>query len=84
MAPVLFNLYTCLMMECWHDKVKEVVGVGVELKYKLDKKLFRRYTRNALQRELTECAFVDDGALLASTRACAEVAVMEFQSTSSD
>ena len=84
MAPVLFNLYTCLMMECWHAKVKTVAGVGVELKYKVDKKLFRRYTQNALQRELTECMFADDGALLASTRAGAEVAVTEFQSTSSD
>ena len=65
---------------------KKVVGVGVELKYKLDKKLFRRYmyTRNTLQRELSECAFEDDVVLLASTTAGAEVAVTEFQSTSSD
>ena len=71
-------------MECWHAKEKKVVGVGVELRNKLDKKLFSRYTRNALQRELCECAFADDGAFLASTRAGAEVAVTEFQSTSSD
>ena len=52
--------------------------------YKLDKKLFRRYTHNAMERELTECVFVDDGVLLKSTRAGAEKAMMEVQSTSSD
>ena len=50
----------------------------------LDKKLFRRYTRNALQRELTDGAFADDAGLLAFTRTDAEVAMMEFLSTSSD
>ena len=44
MAPVLFNLYSGLMMECWHERVKHMVGVGVNLKYKMDEKLFRRYT----------------------------------------
>ena len=44
---------------------EEGYWVGVELKYKLDKKLFRRYTCscNALQKG-NECAFADDGALL--------------------
>ena len=67
-APVLFNLYMCLMMECWHDRVERVPGIGVNLKYKYDEKLFRRYTRNAMERKLTECLFADDGAILASTR----------------
>ena len=44
MTPVLFNLYTCLMMECWHAKVKSVAGVGVEYE-----QLFRRYTCNAME-----------------------------------
>ena len=44
---------------------EEGYWVGVELKYKFDKKLFRRYTCscNALQKG-NECAFADDGALL--------------------
>ena len=78
MAPVLFNLYTCLLMECWAARVEEHDGVGIQLKYKMDKKLFRKYTRNAEQRKIAECLFADDGALLSSTRAGAESAVSEY------
>ena len=46
MAPVLFNLYTCLVVERWLIRV-EGVGVGVTVKHKYDEKLFRRYVRNA-------------------------------------
>ena len=79
MAPVLFNLYTCPLMEYWAAKVEEHDRVGIQLKYKMDKKLFRKYTRNAEQRKITECLFADDGALLSSTRASAESAVLEYQ-----
>ena len=49
----------CLMMECWCNRVDRVPGVGVNLKYKCDayEKLFRRYTRNAMERKLTEYLF---------------------------
>ena len=80
MAPVLFNLYTCLVIECWQARVRDVPGVGISLKHKYDGKLFRRYTRNASERKLLECLFADDGAILASSRAGAERAVTEFQS----
>ena len=72
MAPVLFNLYT----------TETVDGVRVTLNYKLDKKLFRRYTRNASKQNVPECLFANDGALLASTREGAERAVVEYQTTS--
>ena len=29
MALVLFNLYTCLVLECWQARVEDVEGVGV-------------------------------------------------------
>ena len=51
--------------------------VGVNLSYKYDHKLFRRYTSNAVGRKLTGCFFADDGALLASTRSGGEKAVRE-------
>ena len=70
MAPVLFNLYTCLALERWLCRV-EGEGVGITLKYKYDQKLFGRYTRNESERKVTECLFADDGALLASTRSSA-------------
>ena len=47
MAPALFNLHVCLVVERWKEKVKDVEGVGILLNYKLDEKLFRQYTKNA-------------------------------------
>ena len=83
-APTLFNLYACLMVERWKEKVKELEGVGILLNYKLDEKLFRRYTRNAEKAHLTEGQFADDAALLATTHSGAELALTEFASTAND
>ena len=55
------------------------VEVGVRLHNKYDEKLFRRYERNASMRLLTECQFADDGALLASSRSGAELAIRTYQ-----
>ena len=82
--PALFNLYACLVVERWKEKVKDVEGVGISLNYKLDEKLFRRYTKNAKQARLTEGQFADDAALLATTHSGAETAMSEFASTVSD
>ena len=54
-------------MERWAARVEEHDGVGIQLKYKMDKKLFRKYTRNAEQRKVSACLFADDEALLSST-----------------
>ena len=48
----------------------------------MDRKLFRRYTRNASVRRVTECQFADDGTLLASARPAAEEAALMYQQTS--
>ena len=82
MAPVPFNLYTCLTVERWLERVKDVEGVGMTIKYKLDRKLFRRYTRNVSERRVTECQFADDGAFLASVRPAAEKIALMYQQTS--
>ena len=58
--------------------------VGITIKYKYDKKLFRKYTRNACERKLTECQFADDAALFSSTRSGVETAAVEYQRASSD
>ena len=79
MAPVLFNLFTCLVVEHWRDRLEGVDGVGITLKHKFDGKLFRRYIRNASVRVLTECLFADDGVLLASTRSGVKKAMVEYQ-----
>ena len=36
MAPVLFNLYTCLTIERWLEKVRGDEGVGMTIQYKLE------------------------------------------------
>ena len=41
MAPVLFNLYASLVVECWTARIAKLGGVGVYLRYKHDGKLFR-------------------------------------------
>ena len=46
LAPVLFNLYASLVAERWAARVCELEGVGVNLQFKLDGKLFKRCTRN--------------------------------------
>ena len=42
LAPVLFNLYACLLAEQWTARIQQIDGIGVHLKYKHDRKLFRR------------------------------------------
>ena len=47
MANVLFNLHTCLTIEKWIKRVEGTEGVGISIKYKIDEKQFRCYTRCA-------------------------------------
>ncbi len=84
MAPTLFNLYACLVAERWKELVAGIEGVGIVWRYKLDQKLFRRYTRNACETQLMECQFADDAAILASTREGAETAMRAFVNIASD
>ena len=84
MAPVLFNLYTCLAVERWLVRVEDTEEVGITIKYKQDKKLFRRYTKNACERKITECQFANDAALLSSSRSSAEKTAIEYKQTNKD
>ena len=84
MAPVLFNLYTCVALKRWLARVEGNEGVEPTIKYKYDEKLIRQYTRNASEMKITECQFVDDTALLASTRSEAGKMAQVYQQTSSD
>ena len=45
MAPTLFNLYACLMVERWEARVEDIEGAGTCLLYKYNGKLFQRSTR---------------------------------------
>ena len=72
MAPVLFNLYTTLVIKRWQDRVAGNEGVGITLRFKMVEKLFCRYTKNSSEQKTSECLFADDGALLASSRSGAD------------
>ena len=80
-APVYFNLYMCLAVERWLERVEGENRVGINVKYKMDRKLFRQYTRDS---RIMECKFTDDSALLASTRSGAVKTVTEYQQTGRD
>ena len=83
MAPVLFNLYTCLISERRIQRVAALGGIGVELLYKFDQRLFRRSTRNGNKSHLTDCQFADDVVIMAPTRAGAEMALQAYMDTAS-
>ena len=84
MAPVLFNLNSCLVIKRWNSRVSSLEHTGIYLRYKLDKKLFRRYTRNADTLRLGECQFADDSALLATTRRGAKMATTQYMQVAKD
>jgi len=75
LSPVLFNLFSCTVLERWKQKLDNVEGVGVQLYYKFNQKFYRRYTKNASTCLLSNCLFADDGALLASSRSGMEQSV---------
>ena len=64
MAPTLFNLYSCIVVERWLERVKDIEGAGTFVFCKLDQKLFRRSVMGATREFLSECQFADDIALL--------------------
>ena len=72
------------MVERWNERVRDLDGVGAYLRYKYDKKLFRRYTRNADETGVNECQFADDAALLATTKRGAELATIEYMRVAED
>ena len=59
-------------MEWWTTRIAELEGVGIYPRYKHDRRLFRRYIRNAEEAWLTECQFADNAALLGTTKEGAE------------
>ena len=42
MAPVLFNLYTCLAMERWLSKIAKNQDVGIVAHYKYKQRYFKK------------------------------------------
>ena len=75
MAPVLFNLYMCAVVECWHAQLSEVDGVGIEVCFRYDGQLLRNARQRTSSSHLTEGQFADDAVLFAVTRPAMEIAI---------
>ena len=78
MAPTPFNLYVCVVGGRWLSRVAEMKDVGIYLIQIWSQQLFRRYTRNASEDTIKECQFVDDVALLDTTREGAETTIRAY------
>ena len=78
MAPVLFNLYMCAVVECWHAKLGHAEGVGIDLCFRNDGKLLRNARQRGTSLNLTEGQFADDAVLFTVTRPGMETAITTF------
>ena len=86
MAPVLFNLYSCLAVERWLARIENIEGAGNTIKYKNNNYsggTLASY-RNCCEKKSTECQFSDGTAILTSTRSGTERAPVEYQQASND
>ena len=85
MAPgALQPVLIVLVIERWNARASSLEDAGIYLRYKLDRKLFRRYTRNAEEVKVNECQFADDAALLATTKRGAELITTEYMLVGKD
>ena len=60
MAPVLFNIYACAVFERWSSRIEDYGDVGLTLRFKLDKKLFRRASVCGAPLSVINGQFADD------------------------
>ncbi len=84
MAPVLFNLYMCAVIECWLDRLKGEDDVGIEIKYKCDGQLLRKPRQQTFHACITECQFADDAVLFSTTRSGMQRVTQAFTDVTSD
>ena len=78
MAPTLFNLYACVVVERWLERVKSVEGTGTHTLYKQDQQLFQRSIRNAQEMLLIKGEFSDDVVLWARMRQAVSAAIRAY------
>ncbi len=85
MAPVLFNLYMCAVVEVWCSRMAEFDDdVGMKVHFKCDGQLLRKPRKNITTARITEGQFADDSVLFALTRHGMEIAVPVFNDVAAD
>ena len=77
MRVCVCNLYACVVVERWLERVKDMEDVGTPMTHKFDQKLFHRSTRNQTT-QLHKEEFADDVVLLVHTRQGATVATQAY------
>ena len=84
MAPVLFNIYACAVFERWSSRIEDYGDVGLTLRFKLDKKLFRRASVCGAPLSVSNGQFADDAGMFSSTRVGAERMLQCFADVATD
>ncbi len=85
MAPVLFNLYMCAVVEVWCSRMAEFSDeVGVKVRFECDGQLLRKPRQNIPVARITEGQFADDSVLFALTRTGMEIAVTTLNDVAAD
>ena len=80
-APTLFILYFELVIQCWQSHCD---AAGIEVLYKVGGKLVEERTRRPPSFVKTECLFVDDAALICSSRADMVIAARKFEEVTAE
>ena len=84
MAPVLFNIFMWAVVARWQEWIRDVPGVGFELRYHCEADLYHKSRRLDSFLRLTESQFADDSALFAMAREGAEQALVLFVDTAAE
>ena len=79
MAPVLFNLNTCVVFERWRGMIADDGELGIPLIQFRRERLFNTKLAEHRRIRLTECEFADDSTLLAVMHAGAGKALSSFR-----
>ena len=83
-APAPFNIFVWAVVARWREWIREVPGVGFELRYRCEAHLHHKYRPVDFFVRLTESQFADDSALFAMSREGAEQALILFVDTAAE
>ena len=84
MAPVLFNIFMWAVVARWRGRIRDVPGVGFELRHHCEADLYHKSRRLDSFVRLTESQFADDSALFGMSREGAEQALVLFVDTAAE
>ena len=78
-CPMCVFVCVCVCVQCWNSRCQ---AIGIEVQYRIGGKFIGERTRRSLSFTVSECLFVDDAALICSSREHMDVAAMVFDEIS--